>query len=71
MKAEARKYMRLHVNYVDSATTLAEQTATAMGNPEWLDDETHWVWDMAVSELEKADRQSDKYGVVPWRYSIK
>ena len=29
-------------------TQLAEAAAITFDHPEWLDDETHWVWDLAV-----------------------
>lgn len=28
-------------------TRLAENTAWEMGHDEWLDDESHWIWDLA------------------------
>ena len=37
----------------DSATKLVEDTNIIFGLPdEWMDDETHWVWDIAVNSLE-------------------
>jgi hypothetical protein len=32
----------------DNMTMLAENTANEMGHDEWLDDETHWIWDLAA-----------------------
>ena len=29
-------------------TKMAETTAHEMGKDEWLDDETHWIWDLAA-----------------------
>ena len=31
-----------------TATSLAEAAAITLGHDEWLDDETHWIWDLAV-----------------------
>lgn len=31
-----------------NTTALAEQTAIELGHPEWLEDEQHVVWDLAV-----------------------
>ena len=31
------------------ATTLAEQAASDMDHDEWLDEETHWIWDLALA----------------------
>lgn len=33
---------------VDNATTLAENVANDLDHPEWLDDETHVVWEIAT-----------------------
>lgn len=40
--------MLLVVDEVQSATELAEYTAEAFNHSEWLDDETHWIWDEAL-----------------------
>ena len=32
-----------------TATELAEMAASALDHPEWLDDETHWVWEIAAN----------------------
>lgn len=39
-----------------NCTHLAENTAWALNRDEWLDDETHWIWDMAVGEASRAER---------------
>lgn len=31
-----------------TATALAEGVATALDHDSWLDDESHWIWDLAV-----------------------
>jgi len=40
-------------NYIDmgsvNLTKLAEGAAHAFDHDEWLDDETHWVWDVAIT----------------------
>lgn len=40
------------VNY----TRLAEEAAHYFDYDEWLDDETHWVWDLALKEGERAEK---------------
>ena len=57
-KEEVKNWMYMAIetdreSYVDSAgewncTTLAENAAFNFDNEGWLDDETHWVWDIAV-----------------------
>lgn len=47
--------------YLDSAgevncTALAEACAHAHGHDEWLDDETHEVWDAALDAAERASK---------------
>ena len=32
----------------ETATELAEAIANKLGHPEWLDDDTHVVWDVAA-----------------------
>jgi hypothetical protein len=39
-----------------SATKLAEDICDEMGTYEWLDDDTHWIWDVAM------DLYIDTYG---------
>lgn len=34
-------------------TTMAEEAAFDLDHPEWLDDETHIVWDLAIKVAEK------------------
>jgi len=41
------------VNY----TRLAENAAWHFDHDEWLDDETHWVWDVALEAGEEGTRQ--------------
>lgn len=41
------------------ATPLAEDAAWTFGHNEWLDDETHWVWDLAVEVAEE-------FGPIVW-----
>lgn len=39
-------------------TRLAEEAAHALDHDEWLDDETHPVWDAAVAEAEAFARRT-------------
>jgi len=55
LKPQAKKLMRTLVSEcVDRScnevnyTLLAENTAHALDRDEWLDDETHWIWELAV-----------------------
>ena len=37
---------------IANCTQLAEETADALGHPEWCDDEQHIVWDIAIEVAE-------------------
>lgn len=42
-------------------TALAELTANALGHDDWLDDEGHWIWELALQVAEWASKLgSDK-----------
>jgi len=47
---QARNFMsRLHWDYPDmSATQIAEDTANHLNHAEWLENETHWIWELAI-----------------------
>jgi hypothetical protein len=32
-------------------TVLAENAAHALEHDEWLDDETHWIWELSLSKV--------------------
>jgi hypothetical protein len=62
-KREILRWMRAQLryeweNYTDpytgepEYTKLAEDCACALNHPEWLDEETHIVWDMAIDVFE-------------------
>jgi crotonobetainyl-CoA:carnitine CoA-transferase CaiB-like acyl-CoA transferase len=52
-RSAMRRWMRLHADEHEGATALAEAASAAFDLPEdWLDDPTHWVWDMAAEETE-------------------
>lgn len=66
-QAEVRRWMRRELQYdveestawlVDPTTNLANLTRLAEAAAErfdhdcWLDDETHWVWDLAIEAAE-------------------
>lgn len=40
-----------------NCTSLAEQCAWDLDHDEWLDDDTHIVWDIAVDEAQRAERE--------------
>lgn len=53
-RATVRAYMLRHRDEHDNATSLAEDAAhNALDDDhdEWLDDETHWVWDLAIEVI--------------------
>lgn len=52
-------FMQVEVNNVASATELAENTAYGFDHPEWLDDETHIVWDLAVDIFDSRGTHHD------------
>ena len=37
-------------------TALAELTANALGHDDWLDDEGHWIWELALQVAEWASK---------------
>jgi biotin carboxylase len=43
--------------YEVNCTRLAENAAWHFDCDHWLDDETHLVWDLAIEEGEKAERE--------------
>ncbi len=43
-----RMHMRVEAPHVTNATNLAENTAYTMGHDEWLDDDTHVIWEIAT-----------------------
>jgi hypothetical protein len=38
-------------------TALAEAAAHQFDHDEWLDDETHWVWDAAFEASQRAEKE--------------
>ena len=53
LKSKVLAWMRLRAEHHDNATSLAEDAAhnAAGDNDAWLDDEQHWVWDMAIQVM--------------------
>ncbi len=49
-------YLLLATETFNSATDIAETLAHEYDHDEWLDDETHWVWTVAM------DLYIEKYG---------
>jgi hypothetical protein len=50
-RAAVRRMMRAMAAECETATHLVESCASDV--PEaWLDDETHWIWEMALQEME-------------------
>jgi hypothetical protein len=56
MNRRAARVMMINLlnngDYIDcgevQCTQLAEYVAHDLNHSEWLDDETHWIWDLAV-----------------------
>jgi len=49
MATEAQELLALPFNDSErNATHLAENAAVEFDHDEWLDDETHWVWEFAL-----------------------
>lgn len=46
------QWMNTHYDEYPTATELAEAAASMFNREDWLDDETHWVWDYAVAALD-------------------
>lgn len=36
-------------------TKIAEGCAIALNHDEWLDDKTHWIWDLAIEVLDQSE----------------
>ena len=67
LKKQVWHYMAATLNpHVDpmtdeiDATTLAVEAAVGLDHPEWLDDEQHFVWDLAVDMAEAYKGRDDK-----------
>jgi hypothetical protein len=43
-----------------NATELAKSTAHSIGHPEWLEDERHWIWDLALRIHDDWNRKTQK-----------
>ena len=53
-RAYVRQWMAANIHEVDNYTFLAEAAADKLDLPqEWLDDETHWIWEEALRAIER------------------
>jgi len=50
-KAGVLWWMKQAKHEHDNATSLAEAAAHAVDHDEWLDDEQHWVWELAIQVI--------------------
>lgn len=51
-KAAVRRWMRLNADQYETATALVEGCNAALALPQaWLDDDGHWVWEIAAREV--------------------
>ncbi len=56
-RRKVRAWMRLHAAEYETATSLAEGANAALSLPHGaLDDECHWIWDEAVSAINRTER---------------
>ena len=53
LEINTRLYMSYYRDAFKSPTHLAEETAIALGHDEWLDVETHPIWEMALYYYEE------------------
>ena len=62
LKTQARRFMRQAIldDPDSTATGLAEWTADALGYADWLDDEGHWIWEVAVEVFEWAAKRASE-----------
>lgn len=51
-RATVRRWMGLHATEHQTATALVESCNASLDLPAgWLDDATHWVWDLALDAI--------------------
>ena len=52
-KAYVRQWMVVNADDYDNGTQIAEAANIALNLPDaWMDDETHWIWEMALEAME-------------------
>lgn len=52
MKAIATDLAYRYAPEHEHGTGLAERVAHELDHDEWLDDETHWIWEIAMEALD-------------------
>jgi hypothetical protein len=61
-RRNVRSWMRRNANDFDNATSLAEAANCNLDLPIGaMDDETHWVWDEAISAIEWSESKNEIY----------
>jgi hypothetical protein len=63
--AVLRRMRQLSIMHFDewdeiNATELAKSTAHSIGHPEWLEDDHHWVWDLALKIHDEWNRKMQR-----------
>jgi hypothetical protein len=54
LRAKIKAHMLANAEHHDNATSLAEDAAhyaDTVDHDAWLDDETHWVWELALEVI--------------------
>lgn len=51
-KSHAKNFMEREAAYYNTATELAEATAYEANRIDWLSDENHWVWELALDYIQ-------------------
>ena len=54
IKEHVKNWMIHYADRYSKATTLAEDAARVFNHDEWLADETHWIWDLAIEIIPTA-----------------
>jgi len=53
LQDSVQQWMEYHYDEYGTATELAENAAWEFDKDYWLDDETHWVWDLALEHFDE------------------
>ena len=51
-KQQVKNFMANEANSYETATELAEAAAYEADRPDWISDETHWIWEVALDYIQ-------------------